>query len=129
MQINNLKIATLLGATAVALGAFAAHGLKKIATPETITVFETAVKYQFYHVFALALCAIISQKFKNKFIDLASLFFIIGITLFSGSLYLLTFFKIMSYNNFQIIGAITPFGGLFLIAGWCCLGFGVGKNQ
>jgi uncharacterized membrane protein YgdD (TMEM256/DUF423 family) len=79
-----LSVAAIAGAIAVALGAFGAHGLKKIVSAETVSTFETGVRYQFYHAIALLFVAIIFEKFPTKWIKWAGACFIIGIILFSG---------------------------------------------
>ncbi len=121
MHKGFLMTATLLGALSVALGAFGAHGLKKLVPPETITTFETGVRYQFYHVFALLAVAILYDKFSADWMRYAGICFIVGIILFSGSLYILTTLKATNTVGLSGIGAITPFGGLFLIAGWVAM--------
>lgn len=113
--------ATLLGALSVALGAFGAHGLKKLVPPETISTFETGVRYQFYHVFALLAVAILYDRFTADWMRYAGICFIVGIILFSGSLYVLTALKATNTVGLSGIGAITPFGGLFFIAGWIAM--------
>ncbi|WP_439505612.1 DUF423 domain-containing protein [Sediminibacterium sp.] len=117
--------ASLLGALAVLLGAFGAHGLKNYASPTALNTYETAVKYQFYHVFALALSGILYGFIPASGILTAGKLFIAGMAVFSGSLYLLTFFSIAELNQFKWVGAITPIGGLLLVAGWVVLGFAV----
>jgi len=128
MNRNFLSIAALLGALSVALGAFAAHKLKEIVGPETVAVFETGVRYQFYHVFALLLVALLSDKISNKWMVWAGNCFITGIILFSGSLYALTALKIADNNHLKLVGIATPIGGLFFIAGWLFLWAGVSKK-
>lgn len=120
MHKGFIKTAALLGAFSVALGAFAAHGLKQILPAELLQTFETAVRYQFYHVFALLATGMLYAVFPEPFIKWAGIFFIAGIVLFSGSLYLLCYVK---YAALPIhwIGAITPFGGASFIAGWMLL--------
>jgi len=127
MHKKYLIIAAILGAVSVALGAFAAHGLKKIATEQIITVFETGVKYQFYHVFALIAVGVLYQQFTNKFIKNAGLFFILGIILFSGSLYLHTLKEIKNIPSLSWIVFITPLGGISFIIGWILLALGIKK--
>lgn len=129
MNRNFLSIAALLGALSVALGAFAAHKLREIASPDAVSVFETGVKYQFYHVFALLVVALLSEKFSNKWMIWAGNCFITGIILFSGSLYLLTALKIMDNDHLRYVGIATPIGGLFFIAGWLFLWLGVSKKD
>ena len=120
MHKGFIKTAALLGALSVMLGAFAAHGLKKILTAEDLQIFETAVRYQFYHVFALLAIGIIYKEFPAKLMVWAGRLFIAGIIIFSGSLYLLCYVK---YNQLPLnwVGAITPFGGVAFIAGWIML--------
>jgi uncharacterized membrane protein YgdD (TMEM256/DUF423 family) len=128
MNRNFLSIAALLGALSVVLGAFAAHKLKEIVGPDTVAVFETGVRYQFYHVFALLLVALLSEKITNKWMLWAGNCFITGIILFSGSLYTLTALKIAENNHIKLVGIATPVGGLFFIAGWLFLWIGVSKK-
>lgn len=118
----------LLGALAVALGAFGAHGLKKIVSEETVQTFQTGVQYQMYHALALLLTGIIAERFSSKLVQYAGWLFITGIIFFSGSLYLLTFFKATDTIGLSKIGLITPFGGLTFIAGWICLFISVLKK-
>ena len=113
-----LSIGALLGALAVALGAFGAHGLKKIVPPETVNTFQTGVQYQMYHALALIAVAIVFEKFSGRLMEWSGICFCIGILLFSGSLYLLTMLKATGKVGLEGIGMITPFGGLFFIAGW-----------
>jgi uncharacterized membrane protein YgdD (TMEM256/DUF423 family) len=128
MNRNFLIIASLLGALAVALGAFAAHQLRDMLSPDQVAVFETGVRYQFYHVFALFTVGITMQHYSNRWMYRAGNCFIAGIVLFSGSLYTLTVLKITESGGSKYIGMITPFGGLFLIAGWLFLLLGFSKS-
>ena len=117
MHKTFLKTAALAGALSVMLGAFAAHGLKQILSPENLQIFETAVRYQFYHVFALLAVGILYKEFPGKLLKWAGSLFIAGMFLFSGSLYLLCYVK---HNELPLnwLGAITPFGGAAFIGGW-----------
>lgn len=121
MHKTFLRAAFLLGAVAVILGAFGAHGLKKLVEPETVTTFDTGVRYMFYHVVALVITGFLFEKFPSKWIIWAGRFFLLGILLFSGSLFLLTALKATATIGYSGIGAITPIGGLFFIAGWATL--------
>lgn len=123
-----IKTAALLGAFSVALGAFAAHGLKQMLSTENLQIFETAVRYQFYHVFALLAVGILYKEFPGKFMLWAGKLFIAGIIIFSGSLYLLCYVK---HNQMPLnwLGAITPFGGAAFIAGWVMLFWAVLKRN
>lgn len=128
MSKTFLIIASVLGALSVALGAFAAHGLKKIVPADTVATFETGVRYQFYHTFALLVLGLLLQRMQGQSLVWAGWCFIIGIILFSGSLYVLTALKATETVGLNGIGIITPFGGLFFIAGWLLMLFGVIKN-
>lgn len=121
MHRGFLLSAAFLGALAVALGAFGAHGLKQIVPPETVATFDTGVRYQFYHVFALLIAAILYEKFPVKTLRMAGRFFMVGILFFSGSLYALTVLKATGNVGLGGVGLITPIGGLFFIAGWLLL--------
>ena len=124
-----LQLVALFGALAVGFGAFGAHALRRIAPEAVVNIFETGVRYQFYHVFALALAGILYRDFPNKFMLWAGNLFIIGIILFSGSLYILTYLKATAKPGLEWIGIITPFGGLAFIAGWVCMFVGLFKTS
>ncbi len=113
--------ASLLGILGIILGAFGAHALKKLLTIEQLTTFETGVKYQIYHALFLLFVAastFITEKVKKLILNLT----IIGIFLFSGSIYLLATMPITGVN-FKVIGVATPIGGLVLIGAWGVLFF------
>ncbi len=129
MHKGFLKTATIFGLLAVALGAFAAHSLKQHISDYALSIFETGVRYQFYHVFALITSAILYKEFRNRFVKLSGVLFISGIIIFSGSLYILAFIKAAVLPGYNWIGAITPLGGLCFIAGWIFLFFGIGKQN
>lgn len=101
---------------AVALGAFAAHGLRARLTQENLAIFETGVRYQMYHALALLAVAYALQRWGGGLPAAAGLLFVAGILLFSGSLYAL------ALSGVRALGAVTPFGGLAFLAGWVCLG-------
>lgn len=123
-----LSVGALLGGIAVALGAFGAHGLKKIVPAETVSTFQTGVQYQMYHALALIAMAIVFEKIPNKLMEWSGWSFCIGILLFSGSLYLLTILKATGKVGLEGVGIITPFGGLFFIVGWLLFFLGVMKK-
>lgn len=127
MANNFLKISFLLGALAVALGAFGAHALKEMVDEKTIHTYQTGVLYHFFHVVALAIAGLLAGQNAVSWFKRAGYLFIAGIILFSGSLYTMTFFKAASIENMNWIGAITPLGGVSFIAGWLCLFLGVRK--
>jgi uncharacterized membrane protein YgdD (TMEM256/DUF423 family) len=128
MNKNFLSVAALLGALSVALGAFAAHKLREMVSPDAVAVFETGVRYQFYHVFALLFVALFSERISKKWMIWAGNCFIMGIVLFCGSLYALTALKIAESSHLLLVGVLTPIGGLFFIAGWLFLWIGVTKK-
>ena len=118
MNKRFLKAGALLGALTVIFGAFAAHAIKSRVNAETLSVFETGVRYQMYHVFAIFFVGIIYKDFPFKSMIWAGNLFLAGIILFSGSLYLLTYFKAIGNENMNWLGAVTPFGGTCFIVGW-----------
>lgn len=105
----------------VVLGAFGAHSLKQMVGPETVSTFQTGVQYQMYHAFALVIVAILFERMPTTGLQWAGICFMVGILLFSGSLYLLASLKAMNKVGISGVGIITPFGGLFFIAGWLLL--------
>lgn len=111
-----LMLAAFFGFTGVALGAFAAHGLKNRLTPEYLAIFHTGVTYQLVHTLALLGVALLATQIPGRLITWAGASFAIGILLFSGSLYLLTL------TGVSELGIVTPFGGLAFLVGWFCLG-------
>ncbi|MFJ7796408.1 DUF423 domain-containing protein [Pseudomonas sp. NPDC096950] len=111
-----LMLAAFFGFTGVALGAFAAHGLKNRLTPEYLAIFHTGVTYQLVHTLALLGVALLASQIPGRLITWAGASFAIGILLFSGSLYLLTI------TGVSKLGIVTPFGGLAFLVGWFCLG-------
>ena len=118
----------VLAMLGVILGAFAAHGLTKIMPAEKIDVFQKGVTYQFYHAFALILVGILYASFPAKALETASLCFILGVILFSGTLYL---FPLMDSKNMVIptfMRLLTPLGGLSFIIGWGMTLWGIVKN-
>ncbi|MBA2250452.1 MAG: DUF423 domain-containing protein [Chitinophagaceae bacterium] len=131
MHKGFIKTAAFFGALSVILGAFAAHALKQKISDYAVNIFETGVRYQFYHVFALLATGILFKEFPNKFMRWAGIFFIAGIVLFSGSLYCLMYVKGAVLPGYDWIGAITPIGGLAFILGWVFLfiAIAVSKNS
>ena len=124
-----LVAAAVLGALSVALGAFAAHGLKKIVSPDVLVTFETGVRYQFYHTFALLATGILLERIPGQSLTWAGYSFLVGIILFSGSLYLMVGLKAAQNAGLGAVGIITPIGGLFLITGWIFLLTGILKKN
>jgi uncharacterized membrane protein YgdD (TMEM256/DUF423 family) len=120
---STLITGIVLAILGVMIGAFGAHGLKQILEVNNRTdTFELAVRYQFYHAFALMITGILQKLFPlSKFTWVAPVF-IAGILLFSGSLY------ILSLTGITILGAVTPFGGVMFILGWILLLSGVARQ-
>ena len=109
-------------ALGVLFGAFGAHALKKILSPEMLVVYKTGVEYQFYHALGLLLIGLIGFRIESKWLRWSGILLIGGIVIFSGSLYAL------SISGIKILGAITPIGGLAFVAGWICLAIGILKK-
>ena len=121
MHKSFLTTAAVLGALSVGLGAFAAHRLREIVAPDVVSIFETGVRYQFYHVFALLIVGLAPDRVSNRWIVWAGNCFIMGIIFFCGSLYILTALKAADISPSKIVGIATPVGGVFFIAGWVFL--------
>lgn len=129
-----VKWAAVFGGLAVILGAFGAHGLSRwqqngTLSAEDIRTYETAVRYQFFHALALLALPALSHLLQKRFLQNAAYAFITGIILFSGSLYCLVFSAPVTGHTLTWIGAVTPVGGLFFIAGWILLFFSAMKHR
>jgi len=113
----------------VVIGAFAAHGLKPLLSLKEINNFETGVKYQFYHAFALIILGILGAiiPLNERLFKVAGFLFFIGIILFSGSLYLLSTQSLFNIS-IPLLGPITPLGGSLLIFGWVFTAWGLIKK-
>ncbi|AZD95524.1 MULTISPECIES: DUF423 domain-containing protein [Pseudomonas] len=118
-----LMLAAFFGFTGVALGAFAAHGLKNRLSAEYLAIFHTGVTYQLVHTLALLGVALLATQIPGRLMTWAGASFAIGILLFSGSLYLLTL------TGFGKLGIVTPFGGLAFLVGWFLLGLAAWRLQ
>ncbi|WP_276168217.1 DUF423 domain-containing protein [Zobellia alginiliquefaciens] len=116
----------LLGALAVILGAFGAHGLEKLIDAEAIQTFETGVKYQMYHALLLLILGTMKQL-PEVMKKLIFYFLLVGICCFSFSIYLLATNSLTSFD-FKVIGLVTPLGGTLLIIGWSIFGYRVYKH-
>jgi len=106
---------------AVALGAFGAHSLKTKLSPDMLNIFEIGVRYQMYHALGLIAVAWATTRWPEANLNAAGWAFIVGIVVFSGSLYLL------SATDIRWLGAITPLGGLAFLIGWAILIWSVGR--
>ena len=114
------SISAFLG---VALGAFAAHGLKTKLPPEMFNIFEVGVRYQMYHALALLAVAWASSRWPGASVTAAGWLFVAGTVIFSGSLYLLT------WTGLRWLGAITPIGGVAFLLGWLALAWGAWNGK
>ncbi|WP_413161067.1 DUF423 domain-containing protein [Capilliphycus salinus ALCB114379] len=112
-----LTIAAILGGLSVMAGAFGAHALSGKVSERAIEIFETGARYQMYHALALLLLGVLLRNSQSPqpLIIIAGIAFMIGVAIFSGSLYAL------SLTGIKWLGAITPLGGVAFIAGWGCL--------
>jgi uncharacterized membrane protein YgdD (TMEM256/DUF423 family) len=123
MQKLFLVIGSIAMALAVALGAFGAHGLKEVLTDEMLDIFETGVRYHFYHAIGLLLISFVAPLIPgSSLIQWSGWLMVGGILIFSGSLYLLSIFGI------RWLGAITPIGGLCFIISWILLALAAWQN-
>lgn len=115
-QRNTILCAAAMGCASVVIGAFGAHAFKPALTAMgRLETFELAVRYQFYHALAMLGTALLMNQFPAKFLKLSATFFLLGILLFSGSLY------VLCLSGLTFLGAVTPFGGVLFIAGWVML--------
>lgn len=116
---KTIVFTAVLGALAVIIGAFGAHALKKpLEKIGGLSIFETGVEYHFYHTLALGLVAALIEGDKaDQLLRWAARFFLVGVFLFSGSLYALACFKLMELS-LGFLGMLTPIGGVFFILGW-----------
>lgn len=112
-------IAAVLGCSGVAAGAFGAHALRDRLTAELMAVFETAVRYQMYHALALLAVVLAYGRWNGGPLRWSGWLFVAGTIIFSGSLYLLALTRARWW------GAVTPVGGLCLLAGWALLAWGI----
>lgn len=123
-QRSTLTTGVVLAGLAVSIGAFGAHALRAIleehARSET---FELAVRYHFYHTFAVLFSGVLMYHFPSRHIRLAAMCFILGIAIFCGSLYTL------SLTGITALGAVTPLGGVLFIAGWILLFLGINEKR
>ncbi len=120
--ITILKVGAIFMALAVALGAFGAHAVKDMLTPERFDVYRTGVQYHFYHAIGLLIVGVVAFNITNQWIAWSAYSLVAGIIIFSGSLYLLTLLDI------GWLGAITPIGGVAFILGWLFLFLAVLKK-
>lgn len=128
MQKIYLVIGIILAGLAVGLGAFGAHGLKKVASAEDVATYQTGVQYQMYHALALIFVGVLSDRIYNGYVTYAGVLFTAGVVFFSGSLYFIVSLHAMNKSIPKEIGILTQIGGLMFIAGWICMLIGVLKK-
>ena len=125
MKTNKILAAgALLAAIGFGLDAFGAHALKKILDSQSLEVFKTATKYQQIHAISLVLLGVLMHQHAHLQTEIRRIaqFFLVGILLFSGFLYVISFQKIYNFSV-GILGLVTPVGGLFFIGGWLYLAY------
>ena len=124
-----LKIGALVGAAAVGIGAFGAHGLKPLLSEYQIAIFEKGVQYQFYHAFAILAIGLLLQKNPNSpWLRRSGWLFLAGIIGFSGSLFLLACRDLLPFSVFWA-GPVTPLGGICFLAGWIAIFLGTRQQH
>ena len=127
MKKTILSTACLFGMLAVVLGAFGAHGLKNLVDLDAVATFETGVRYQMYHsIFLFVLALLPDTMLKSK--RPIYLCVVIGVVLFSFSIYILALNDLMQFD-FKMFGIVTPIGGVFLIIAWGLMLFGIVKSK
>ena len=113
-------LGALLAGLAVALGAFGAHGLQQRVSSDLLPIWETGARYHMYHALALLGVALLAAHVPNSsLLSTAGWLFIVGIVLFSGSLYLMT------VSGARALGMVTPLGGVAFLAGWACVAIAI----
>ena len=115
--------AALLIAVATILGAFGAHALQGKLSPDRLSIYETAVRYQFYHALGLLGLGLAARFYQGALVSWSAGLILSGIVLFSGSIYFL------SFGAPRMIGIVTPIGGTLLIAGWIVFAVAVWKGK
>ena len=117
-----IRLGAALAFVGVALGAFGAHALRGSLSAEHLAAFETGVRYQLIHAVALVLVGVLLDRRPSRLTRASGWCFVLGIVLFSGSLY------VLSLTGITAFGILTPLGGLCFLAGWACLALGVSSR-
>jgi uncharacterized membrane protein YgdD (TMEM256/DUF423 family) len=129
MHRKMYRIAALLSMFAVALGAFGAHALKEILTADSLVSYQTATTYLTIHALALFIVGNLYRHYKEKKMIWASYLMIVGIVLFSGSIYFRVLAKAASIGGFDAVVWITPVGGVSFMLGWLMLFISIPKSD
>jgi len=119
MLRKTILTAAILGMLAVILGAFGAHGLTKIVSEKSMSIWNKGVLYHFIHTFAIVIVGLLSKQYPHKTLNYSFYLFLLGIIFFSGSIYFLTFGEKLEWVKY--LGPITPMGGMMFIGGWFSL--------
>lgn len=125
MHKKLFRVAAFLMAVAVVLGAFGAHLLKSLLAPSLLEGYQTAVQYQMFHAIGIFIAAFLYEKYQNKKIWSAAQLFLIGILLFSGSIYARVLLSFVGITSLGLFNLVTPLGGIFFIVGWIWLLFSI----
>ena len=126
--MKSIKVGAIIASISIMMGAFGAHLLKDKLSEKALALYDTGVKYQLYHAFALIIVGILFQLNPNKYLKTASTLFLLGILFFSGSLYLLSYKINNNLEGLIWVGPITPLGGLCFILGWLLIAFSYKKK-
>jgi uncharacterized membrane protein YgdD (TMEM256/DUF423 family) len=118
MQRTFFRTASIFAMVSVIFGAFGAHALKEFLSEQSLTSFQTATTYMMTHAIALFIVGMMYRHYKKKTMIWSGNFFVMGIIMFSGSIYLRIALSYLGYEKLTIVNSITPFGGLMFILGW-----------
>ncbi len=122
------KAGTIMGLTGVVLGAFGTHLFKPILSQELFSGYQTATHYQLFHALAVLCVGIMYRHYKNRKMQLSGYFFISGVVLFSGSIYLRVLLDLLELDKPMIIALVTPIGGVLLMLGWLFMFLAIPKS-
>jgi len=123
LQKQMIQTGAALCGIAVALGAFASHTLKDRISESSFETLQTAVRYHFYHAFAILLLGAMLRKLNERYARYAFQLFLWGIIIFSGSLYILATKEFTFNDKMNFLGGLTPFGGIAFISGWFLIAY------
>ena len=124
-----IRIGAILGALSVMFSAFSAHFLQPIMSSKDFYSFQTAINMEFFHSIGLMILGILGKRYPTPYINWSGIMFIVGIVLFSGSIFLLTLAGSIFDTKISMLGLVTPVGGLALFAGWVMLLLGIPESK
>ena len=116
-------VGAVLGLLAVGLGAFGAHALARVIPPDLVETYDTAARYQMVHALAVLAAALLHDRWRRPHFAWGGWLFVAGVVIFSGSLY------VLSLTGARWLGAITPVGGVCLLAGWAAMTWGAVSRE